>query len=158
MGRLKKALEQHAAALGIPRTVYMPKVTQPVLIAHRAQRTAMLMGRLAEKPPREGQPVQGLLVKRGGAHIVLHHDDLPKFTKLHPGRVLQRQAVALHRPVAEVRWLKREGGWGGGREGGWGTALCVAAARGTAAAPPPAPRRSCSRGNHPAPRCAWRWR
>ena len=26
MARLKKALEQHAAALGIPRTLYMPKV------------------------------------------------------------------------------------------------------------------------------------
>ena len=128
MGRLKKALEQHAAALGIPRAVYMPKVTQPVLIAHRAQRTAKLVGRLAEKPPREGQPVQGLLVKRGGTHTVLHHDDLPKFTKLHPGRVLQRQAVALHRPVAEVRAAGKEAaallGGGGRRAGGGARRSC----------------------------------
>eukprot|EP00887_Chlorella_sp_A99_P001920 scaffold18.g1920.t1 len=103
MGRLKKALEQHAAALAIPRTVYMPKVTQPVLIHHRAERSAQLVGRLAEKPPTPGAAVRGLLVRRSGAHALMHHADLPRFTKLHPGRVVQRQAIALHRPFAEVR-------------------------------------------------------
>jgi cleavage and polyadenylation specificity factor subunit 3 len=106
MGRLKKALEQHAGALNIPRSVYMPKVTQPVLIHHKAERTAKLVGRLAEKAPAPGQPVRGMLVQRsagGGAQgVLLHPEDLPRFTKLHPGRVLQRQAIALHRPFAEV--------------------------------------------------------
>ena len=113
MGRLKKALEQHAAALNIPRTLYMPKVTQPVLIEHRAERTAKVVGRLAgEKAPKEGSSVRGLLVEaRGGARTLMHHDDLPRFTKLHPGRVVQRQAMALHRPFSEVRW----GRWGLGR-------------------------------------------
>ena len=43
--------------------------------------------------------------KIGGqsARSLLHHDDLPRFTKLHPGRVVQRQALALHRPFSEVR-------------------------------------------------------
>ena len=45
MTRLKKALEQHAAALNIPRAVYMPKVTQPVLIHHKAERLAKVGGR-----------------------------------------------------------------------------------------------------------------
>lgn len=105
MGRLKKALEQHAGALNIQRSVYMPKVTQPVLIHHKAERTAKLVGRLAEKAPAPGQPVRGLLVQRsaGTQGVLLHHDDLPRFTKLHPGRVLQRQAIALHKPFAEVR-------------------------------------------------------
>ena len=114
MGRLKKALEQHAGALNIPRSVYMPKVTQPVLIHHKAERTAKLVGRLAEKAPAPGQPVRGLLVQRSGgaAGVLLHHEDLPRFTKLHPGRVLQRQAIALHKPFAEVR--EGVGGKGGG--------------------------------------------
>lgn len=104
MGRLKKALEQHAAALGIPRTLYMPKVTQPVLIEHKAERTVKVVGRLGEKAARLGQPVRGLLVQgRGGARTLLHHEDLPRFTKLHPGRVVQRQVLALHRPFSEVR-------------------------------------------------------
>ena len=104
MGRLKKALEQHAAALGIPRTLYMPKVTQPVLIAHRAERTAKVVGRLGEKVVPEGAAVRGLLVQsRSGDRALMHHDDLPRFTKLHPGRVVQRQAMPLHRPFSEVR-------------------------------------------------------
>lgn len=103
MGRLKKALEQHAAALGIPRAVYMPKLTQPVMVHHKPRRTARVVGRLADKRPAEGAPLRGLLVKRGAACEVLHHDDLPRFTKLHPGTVVQRQSLALHRPFTEVR-------------------------------------------------------
>lgn len=106
-----QALEQHAAALGIPRTLYMPKVTQPVLIEHKAERTVKVVGRLGEKAARLGQPVRGLLVQgRGGARTLLHHEDLPRFTKLHPGRVVQRQVLALHRPFSEVR---AGGGWTG---------------------------------------------
>lgn len=44
MGRLRKALEQHAAALGIPRELYMPKNTQAVLIHHKAELTAKVGG------------------------------------------------------------------------------------------------------------------
>ena len=40
MGRLKRALEQRAAATGQPRTLYMPRVTQPVHIAHKTSYTA----------------------------------------------------------------------------------------------------------------------
>jgi cleavage and polyadenylation specificity factor subunit 3 len=103
MMRLKKALEQHAAALGIPRTVYTPKVTQAVLVSHRPRRLARVVGRLAEKRPAEGDSMRGLLVCRRGKHMLMHHDDLPRYTKLHPGTVVQRQALALHRPFSEVR-------------------------------------------------------
>ena len=116
MGRLKKALEQRAAALGIPRAVYMPKVTQPVLVEHRAERAAKVAGRLGEKAARQGEPLRGLLVtSRGGARTLLHHDDLPRFTTLHPGRVVQRQAMPLHRPFSEAR---ADGGSGRRR---WGS-------------------------------------
>lgn len=40
MGRLKRALEQRATAAGHQRTLYMPKVTQPVQIAHKTLHTA----------------------------------------------------------------------------------------------------------------------
>lgn len=103
MMRLKKALEQHAAALEIPRAVYTPKVTQPVLIPHKPKRVARVVGRLAEKRPAEGDSLRGLLVRRKGSHTLLNHEDLPCYTKLHPGTVVQRQALALHRPFSEVR-------------------------------------------------------
>lgn len=133
-----QALEQHAAALGIPRTLYMPKVTQPVLIEHRAERTAKVVGRLGEKAARQGQAVRGLLVQgRGGGRSLVHHEDLPRFTALHPGRVVQRQALALHRPFSEVRRspAARGGRMAGGAAArlrlgqGGGAGCCGAAAR-----------------------------
>ena len=82
-----------------------------MLIEHRAERAAKVVGRLGEKAPSQGGAVRGLLVQgRGGERSLLHADDLPRFTKLHPGRVVQRQALALHRPFSEV----------GGRAGGGG--------------------------------------
>ena len=45
MNRLKKALEQHASALGIPRALYQPRVTQSVLIHHKAELSAKVGGR-----------------------------------------------------------------------------------------------------------------
>jgi cleavage and polyadenylation specificity factor subunit 3 len=110
MFRLAKALEQHAAALGMTRAVYTPGNTQPVLVAHHARRMARAAGRLASKAPAPGAALRGLLVEQGGGGgvgagraLLLHHDDLPRFTRLHPGTVVQRQAVALQRPFGEVR-------------------------------------------------------
>ena len=40
MGRLRKALEQQAGALGRPRQLYTPRVGQPVHITHQAQHLA----------------------------------------------------------------------------------------------------------------------
>ena len=61
-----------------------------------------VVGRLADKPPAEGQPLAGLLVRHGYADSLMHPADLPLFTKLRPGRVLQRQAVACSAPFSEV--------------------------------------------------------
>ena len=47
MGRLKRALEQRAAATGQPRTLYMPRVTQPVHIPHKTSYTAKVGAPLA---------------------------------------------------------------------------------------------------------------
>ena len=32
----------------------------------------------------------------------MHPDDLPLYTKLQPGRIVQRQHIVLHKPFAEV--------------------------------------------------------
>lgn len=73
-----------------------------------------VVGRLGEKAAAPGQAVRGVLVKRGVLHTLMHAEDLPRFTKLHTGRVTQRQAIALHRPFSEVHRLC----WGGAA-GGW---------------------------------------
>lgn len=184
MARLKKALEQHAAALGIPRTLYMPKVTQPVLIEHRAEAAARVVGRLGAKAARGGDAVRGLLVQgRGGERSLLHTSDLPRFTGLHPGRVVQRQAVALQRPFSEVRrgggWVCGQACWAGrvGWCGGEVRGCSLPASTAGVATPslgqpvrlvhllhPRSPRSRLSPPglapplHHPCARCAWPWR
>jgi len=61
-----------------------------------------VVGRLADKPPAEGRPLAGLLVRHGYADSLMHPADLPLFTKLRPGRILQRQAVVCPAPFSEV--------------------------------------------------------
>ncbi len=190
MGRLRKALEQQAGALGQPRQLYTPRVGQPVHITHQAQYLAkarrattrlpaprwacaargwrltnpsfcasacastwesmlceaspvgsrsarrgragrpglqfcrrcapdlahvhrygktltldaQVVGRLADRAAGAGAAVAGLLVRQaGGPDLLLAPDDLPAFTRLQPGRVLQRQALALRQPFAQAR-------------------------------------------------------
>ena len=61
-----------------------------------------VVGRLAEKRAATEQALQGLLVRHGAQDSIMHPADLPYFTKLHPGRVLQRQLLPLDKPFSEV--------------------------------------------------------
>lgn len=61
-----------------------------------------VVGRLAEKRPATEQALRGLLVRQGGVDSLMHPADLPYYTKLHPGRVVQRQLIALQKPFSEV--------------------------------------------------------
>lgn len=104
MGRLKKALEQRAAALDILRTVYTPKVTQPVLIAHAPRRSAAIVGSLVKQTKNGNTRMQGVAVKRGASVAIMSQDDLPRYTKLHTGSVTQRQSLSLvGRSFSDVR-------------------------------------------------------
>jgi len=62
-----------------------------------------VLGRLAERPPRPGQPLRGVLVRQEGGDALLHPDDLAAYTRLSTGSVLQRQAIPLDRSLTEVR-------------------------------------------------------
>ena len=63
-----------------------------------------MVGGLADKRARVGQAVQGLLVRgQGHSDLLLAPGDLPTFTKLHPGRIRQRQALPLSCPFSKVR-------------------------------------------------------
>lgn len=68
-------------------------------IVHQPLRVARVAGRLADKPPHPGRHLHGVLLQPPApaagtgtpAPLLLHPDDLPAFTKLHRGRVTQRQ-------------------------------------------------------------------
>lgn len=59
-------------------------------------------GSLARKKAKVGAQLQGVLVQQGGKHTVVAAQDLPAFTSLHPGRILQRQILSLRKPFTEV--------------------------------------------------------
>lgn len=60
------------------------------------------MGQLADKPILPGKIIQGLLVQQTRNDLIVDPDSLPAFTRLQRGSVLQRQAVPLQAPFAEV--------------------------------------------------------
>ncbi|CAL8460817.1 g348 [Coccomyxa elongata] len=103
MGRLRKALEQQAVALGQRRLLYTPKICQPVHIRHRPQLRAKVVGSLADRKARPGKPLAGLLVQQGQSCMLMAPEDLPTFTMLHPGRIIQRQVLSLKQPWTELR-------------------------------------------------------
>jgi cleavage and polyadenylation specificity factor subunit 3 len=117
MGRLKRALEASAAAAGTPLHVYTPRNCQPVAIAHRGEKVARLLGRLAERAAAAeeealalggdaaaaGVRVSGLLVQKEFSYTLLHPADLATYTKLRAGALRQRQLVPCAQPFTAVR-------------------------------------------------------
>ncbi|KAK9801371.1 hypothetical protein WJX73_002407 [Symbiochloris irregularis] len=103
MGRLRKALEQRAAVKGATRAVHMPLLTKPLLIHHRALHLAKVVGRLADKALVPGRGVRGVLVRQGLQDSLMSAEDLPVFTRLRPGRIVQQQTLALTCPFSQVR-------------------------------------------------------
>ncbi len=78
MGRLRKALEQQAGALGQPRQLYTPRVGQPVHITHQAQYLAKARARL--------RPAAGAALGAQGAGLAPDHSVLLcECMCLHPG-------------------------------------------------------------------------
>ncbi len=62
-----------------------------------------VVGSLADKNAQPGKPLAGLLVQQGQNCMLMAPQDLPTFTKLHPGRIIQRQVLHLNQPWPEVR-------------------------------------------------------
>lgn len=67
MGRLRKALEQQAGALGQPRQLYTPRVGQPVHITHQAQHLAKA------RPTPHSEPTAAAAVHAARGPARAHH-------------------------------------------------------------------------------------
>jgi cleavage and polyadenylation specificity factor subunit 3 len=91
MGRLKAKLITQFADQNVK--VLSPKNCQTVELYFKGEKTAKAVGRLAEKPPKVGDPVSGLLVRKGFMYQLMAPEDLHSFTQLSTGSVMQRQSV-----------------------------------------------------------------
>ncbi|CAG9466846.1 unnamed protein product [Pedinophyceae sp. YPF-701] len=97
MMRLKGALERRAGAKDKDHswTVHTPALGEAVRFPWRGEVRARIVGHAASDGLVEGHTVSGVLVKPPvGLPTVMHPEDLPAFTKLAQGTVLQRQAIA----------------------------------------------------------------
>ena len=91
MGRLKAKLITQFADQNVK--VLSPKNCQTVEMFFKGEKVAKAVGRLAEKPPKEGDTVSGLLVRKGFTYQLMAPDDLHSFTQHSTGSVMQRQSV-----------------------------------------------------------------
>ncbi|KAI5073207.1 hypothetical protein GOP47_0011220 [Adiantum capillus-veneris] len=91
MARLKAKLQTQFAEQNV--NVLSPKNCQTVEMFFKGEKTAKAIGRLAEKVPKEGDSVSGLLVRKGFTYQLMSPEDLHVYTQLTTGSVMQRQSV-----------------------------------------------------------------
>eukprot|EP00271_Cylindrocystis_brebissonii_P008932 TRINITY_DN2346_c1_g2_i1.p1 TRINITY_DN2346_c1_g2~~TRINITY_DN2346_c1_g2_i1.p1 ORF type:complete len:714 (+),score=162.17 TRINITY_DN2346_c1_g2_i1:418-2559(+) len=104
MGRLKSKLAAEYVNAQITRPIFTPKNCKTVELYFKGQNIAKAVGRLAEKMPLNGAPVSGLLVKKGFSYQLLSPEDLPIYTQLAKGAVIQRQHLHFAGSFAMLRY------------------------------------------------------
>ncbi|KQK12041.1 hypothetical protein BRADI_1g01200v3 [Brachypodium distachyon] len=91
MGRLKQKLITQFDGTNIK--IVSPKNCQSVEMYFSSEKMAKTIGRLAEKVPDVGEPVSGLLVKKGFTYQIMAPEDLRVYTQLSTANVTQQIAV-----------------------------------------------------------------
>jgi hypothetical protein len=69
------------------------------------RRTVHVVGRAAERVPKAGERIQGIMVQRqkGGDASVMAPEDLGVYNKVATGRILQRQVMPLQTGFTQCR-------------------------------------------------------
>ncbi|KAF0906203.1 hypothetical protein E2562_009220 [Oryza meyeriana var. granulata] len=91
MSRLKQKLISQFDGTNIK--VVNPKNCQSVEMYFSSEKMAKTVGRLAEKVPEIGEPVSGLLVKKGFTYQIMAPEDIRVYTQLSTANITQRIAV-----------------------------------------------------------------
>lgn len=103
MGDLKSKLTQDFHERGMQ--VYTTTNQESIRIPFVVDRTAKVMGKLAEQPARAGDFVSGVMLVSGQhACSIVHPTDVPNFTDLSVGRIQQAMVLPLprHKSALEV--------------------------------------------------------
>jgi cleavage and polyadenylation specificity factor subunit 3 len=78
--KLSKELSLRATLSGLERHVYSPNIGQSIKLYHKLKRTVKVIGRLAEKYPHEGLPLESLLIKKGNDYYIIHPSEASLYT------------------------------------------------------------------------------
>ncbi|KAK9939792.1 hypothetical protein M0R45_016478 [Rubus argutus] len=91
MGRLKEKLMTQFRDSNTK--ILTPKNCQSVEMYFNSQKMAKAIGRLAERTPKVGENVSGLLVKKGFSYQIMASEDLHVFSQLSTANVAQRITI-----------------------------------------------------------------
>lgn len=104
MSRLKSALQREYE--GDPENdikIYNPRNTESVDLYFRGEKIAKVMGSLAVEPPKAGEKLSGILVKREFNYHIVSAKDLSKYTNLSISSVIQQQHIPFTGSFAILR-------------------------------------------------------
>ncbi|VDK87823.1 unnamed protein product [Onchocerca ochengi] len=94
MNRLKAAIiRQYEDESDFHIEVYNPRNTESVELHFRGEKTAKVVGKMAMSPPRDGQILSGVLIRRNFNYHLMHADDLSAYTDLSSSILTQRESV-----------------------------------------------------------------
>ncbi|XP_059473453.1 cleavage and polyadenylation specificity factor 73 [Neocloeon triangulifer] len=106
MNRLKTALVREFEA--DPKNkmqIYNPRNTIAVELYFRGEKTAKVMGSLAVEPPKPGNTLSGILVKRNFNYLLLDPADLAKYSDMSISQVVQRMSMHYNGPMALLKHI-----------------------------------------------------
>jgi cleavage and polyadenylation specificity factor subunit 3 len=106
MSRLKQRLISQFD--GTNAKVVSPKNCQSVEMYFSSEKMAKTIGRLAEQVPEAGEPVSGLLVRKGFTYQIMAPEDLRVHTQLSTASIIQRIAVPYSGSFEVIRYRLKQ--------------------------------------------------
>jgi cleavage and polyadenylation specificity factor subunit 3 len=103
MGRLRSALQSKYAEKDEPLEIYTPRNCETVSLHFRGEKTAKVIGSLAETEPVEGTIVKGVLASKDFNFQIISASELEEFTEVVTVPVIQKQRIASHAPMGIIR-------------------------------------------------------
>lgn len=91
MSRLKKSLEEQFRDQSRDCKVWNPQNTVTVEIEFKGEKSAMIIGKLAEQQYKDGDIISGVLVEKGFKHSIFSTDDIKAYTTLTTASVRMSQ-------------------------------------------------------------------
>lgn len=104
MTRLRNALKDKYTKRKTDIQIHTPRNVETLSLKFQAQRIARAIGTLAEKEPKPGDVISGLLVSKDATYTLLAPEDLKEYTGLSTSTITERQHLAINVGWDLVRW------------------------------------------------------
>ncbi|CAC44310.2 Cleavage and polyadenylation specificity factor subunit 3 [Caenorhabditis elegans] len=93
MSRLKSGIERQFQDDNIPIEVHNPRNTERLQLQFRGEKTAKVIGKLAQRVPENNETISGVLVKNNFSYSIMVPEELGSYTSLRISSLEQRMSV-----------------------------------------------------------------